>query len=130
MITTAIVLASIAAYLTVGALYARSQAVPCHRRAVKEWGYGGDRAVAESARAQQLWRIPAWPYAVVFDAVRGGVTAWLASPLEERRGQAAELRAEADRYDPLIDACTDVGDRELMRRGQQALRAQAKAVDL
>lgn len=133
MITTVIVLACVGAYFAVGALYARSQAVACHRRAIDQWGSyrsAGDRVVVESVRMQQLWRIPAWPYAVVFDAVRGGVNGWLAAPLDDRREQAAALRAEADRYDALIAGCADPLDRDLMRRGQQALRDQAKELDL
>lgn len=138
MTTLLIVLASITAYLAIGVHYARSQAVPLYQRYMAdqpEYVYESTRTLLrkharESVGASMSWRVVAWPWAMLFDQIRGPVARHFTAPIDDRRTAAARLRTEVDQYDALIRGCADPTDRELMRAGQEALRQRAKDLDL
>lgn len=125
--TTLVVLGSIVAYFVLGAFYARSQALACHARAKERWGY--EEIVATSVKEQMFWRALAWPYAVPFDLIRGGLGGWFMAPITSRKDRAEQLRADAaawraKRYDgtPAEQAMAD----ELARLCDE----QAREIDL
>jgi hypothetical protein len=98
MSTTLVVLGCIVGYVLVGAVYARSQAVPAYKRARKGWGYDEDTR-RESVTVQLLWRTIAWPYALIFDAIRGTVRAWYFHDIDDRKQRAEQLREDARSWD-------------------------------
>jgi hypothetical protein len=95
-VTLLIVLASVAAYLGIGAAYARTQAVACWQRARKRWSY--DDIARQFVIPELVWRALAWPYAVVFDLLRDRVAGWIWAPVNDRRAQAEQHRADADAW--------------------------------
>jgi hypothetical protein len=111
------VITVIATYVVVGALYARSQTVAVWQRAyaelrkntthtwyrdlAAEWEARDRRWADESLLPMLAWRVAFWPYAIVFDALRGPVKNWLVAPVADRRTKAAQLRADAKSWDEL-----------------------------
>lgn len=131
-----LVLASIVGYLTVGALYARSQAVAQyerlrakHRRTtqfkdlVDEWT---QRDIIPVLGA----RVAFWPFLIPFDAVRGPLRQWLTRPLDERRAEAEQLRKDADVWASQARSEHDTDKRIMAEELARMLREQAKEVDL
>lgn len=142
MITLLIVLASIGVYLAVGVAYARVRAVAVYRRNRR-----ANMRLTRDAELLDKWarrevpgalavRMLMWPlFAVLLDwfLLAGNSAEFsglLTGPIAAQRQAAAAKRAEADGYEELIRACDDPTERDLMRAGQQALRQQAKEMDL
>lgn len=124
-----VVLGSVAAYLVVGAFYARSRAVAVHRKASRVWS--SEAVVRESVTAMLVWRVLAWPYAVVFDAVAGGVAAWVRAPVDGRKLEAAQLRADADAWAGRMWARdASASERDMAEELARILRERAAEVDV
>lgn len=92
------VIGVVVAYFAAGAFYARSQAVPAYERARKAGAYGEDSR-RESVALQLLWRVVAWPYAIIFDLIRAGVRTWFFSDIDSRKARAEQLREDAEAWD-------------------------------
>lgn len=89
-------IAGFLAYLAAGIVYARSQAVACYKRAKKAWGY--ESIYMDSVQLMMAWRVFAWPYAAILDAIRGPLAAWLMAPLTDRKARAQQARDDAERW--------------------------------
>lgn len=91
--TALIVIGSIAAYLTIGSLYARAMVVDTYRRCKAEWS--SESSARESLHLLTGFRLACWPGFMVFDGIRGGVGSWLLAPVNDRKQQAETLRQDA-----------------------------------
>lgn len=134
LIVIGIVLVCLLAYLAIGAVYARQTLVWNYRRLLAKQDTShkdlAEKWAMRDAHEGILGRVLFWPVMIPTDLMRTPVRSWLEQPIAERRADAARLRAEADQYEALIASCEDRTDRDLMRKGQAALRAQAAEVDL
>jgi hypothetical protein len=88
-----IVLTSVAAYLLVGLLYARSQIHCCVARANREWSSEDSRR--ESVYLQLAWRAVLWPAAVIVDfATKRPLRDRLWQPYVEQQERLERLAAD------------------------------------
>jgi len=125
--TALIVIASVVAYLAVGAVYARSQVVSCYRRAKAEWTY--ESIYMESVRWMVAWRVFGWPYALILDGGRGFVGGWLMAPLNDRKAAAQQARDDAERWWKLHETGTPA-EREMAAELARMCGERAKELEL
>lgn len=125
---TILVVGVIAAYLLIGVFYARSQAVRVYQRALAEWRY--EDIAREGVRFSLAWRVALWPWAVVFDGVRGLFGGWFMSPIDDRRAKAEQLRKDADAWASQARSEHDPDKRTMAEELARMLREQAEEVDL
>lgn len=101
--TALIVLGCIAAYFLVGLLYARSQYLQlwqeCRDKLTGDLPLTGHMYLDGRVKSRAAWRVPAWPYALVYDAVRGPVGQWFTKPVTDRQAYAEQLRADAKAWE-------------------------------
>lgn len=138
LIVLGLVLAYLAAYFTIGVLYARSQAVKIYR---KQWArhrrmysYTPDekiteyaeRATREDLRAKAWY----WPFAMLrqfFVALGDGRNSLLMRPVHERQRKAEELRRDAQTWDAVAThPNTTESEREMAVELARVLREAAE----
>lgn len=130
-----VVLGCIAAYFLVGVLYARSQYPRLwqQKRAINQRDFpfidGEFEYTNREAKEAVLWRIPAWPYAMIYDAVRAPLAQWFTKPLTDRLAYAAQLRADARAWENKRYTGTPA-EREMAAELARICRERAKEVDL
>lgn len=90
--TALIVVGCIAAYLVVGAVYARSMAVTSYHR--ERQSFDADLA-HDFARVNTMFRMVCWPGFVPYDFLRSVIAPWLIGPLDDRRARSEQLRRDA-----------------------------------
>lgn len=130
VIVALIVVGSVLAYLAVGAVYARTQAVPAYRRAKADWAYGAyDPLVRESVHLQLALRLLLWPLVLPFDLFRATVHGWMTAPIAERQARAEQLREDAEQWRDLRRTGTPQ-EREMAGVLVDLLEQRAREVDL
>lgn len=91
-----------AAYFLVGLLYARSQYLRLWRQQrdknAEKFRSNCDRYATEDTRMMSAWRVPAWPWAIVWDLFSGPFGRWFSAPVEKRRAHADQLLADANAW--------------------------------
>lgn len=127
--TWLIVLASIAAYFLIGALYARSRVIDTYRRAKKE--FANEDNAREAVLMVTFFRVLLWPFYVPFDAIRGGIRTWVLAPVQTRKDQAAQLREDAHNwYVKAVAGGISPAEREMAAELHRICGERAKEVDL
>lgn len=91
-------------YFMIGILYARSQYLRLwqKRRAANQREFPlSDRThcwTNAEAKMCAAWRVPFWPWAIVWDIASGPFARWFTKPVTDRQAYAAQLRADADAW--------------------------------
>lgn len=102
------------AYVVIGAVYARSQAMACYRRA-SEWT--GESTRRESVMMQQAWRALLWWYAIPYDAVHGPIYRWLTKPIHDHNAHIEQLYADRNSWhDKLFDTDASPAERGMAQQ--------------
>jgi hypothetical protein len=127
VIVALIVVGSVLAYLAIGAVYARSQAVAAYQRAKTEWDY--DSTIRESVHLQLGFRLFLWPIMLPFDLGRATVRGWMTAPIAQRKARAEQLRADADQWRDLRRSGSPQ-EREMAGVLVDLLEQRAREVDL
>lgn len=128
MTTFLTVLGIVLGYLVTGAIYARSQAARLYAKAKKEWKY--ESLIRESVTMSLFWRVPFWPWAMVFDFIAGPLRTWFMAPISDRKERAEKLREDARWQAEFAREQTDPEVRRVLKEYAADLRRQAEEVDL
>jgi hypothetical protein len=140
-----IVLGVIAGYLAIGGLYARSQAVRLwqdsydkeretttktrYRELAEEWDRNDRRHASQALLFRLGWRVPAWPYAMLYDFFGRLLRDWLTSPVTDRQERAEQLREDAEAWDAKRHDGT-AAEREMAAELARICRERAEEIDL
>jgi hypothetical protein len=94
--TALTVIASVVAYLVIGAVYARANAVNYYRRILDRGRRGSYSILYEGSRGKQRAETAArfamavavffWPLRGIYDLLRGPVAEWARGPVERSQG--------------------------------------------
>lgn len=136
--TALIVIGSIVAYLSIGAVYARANAIRYYQHQLAKGrrmysclyeGERGKRTAESEAKAHMIGALLGWPVRAPYDLAVGPVAHWITAPLTDRRERAAQLRADATAWRAKRHAGTPA-EREMANELARMCDQRAEELDL